>query len=269
MISRENTYQPFGQYGDGASAYRCTIDDAPLDSTSIAATTVARDVWSNGIRPAGRRDDTQPFSGTVALLIALLALVAFEAPQLRRILSSLDTDLLGVRRRANAFDSHTAAESRTLAILLFLGCCCQAILLAVAINPSAVSNGPLLGSITALTVGYYLFQYVAYSVVGYTFTDGINAAQWRHGFNLSQGVLGLTLAIPAITVMYYQEAINTLLIVALILYLTARIAFLCKGFRIFYNRLPSLVYFILYLCTLEIIPVILVVSIARRLNQLM
>ncbi len=268
MISREITYNNlFGQDIDGADF--CTIDEAPLDSTSIAATTVARDVWSNGIAPVGRRDDTQPYSGAVALLIALLALVAFQAPQLRRILSSLDTDLLGVRRRANAFDSHTTAESRTLALLLFLGCTCQAILLAVAIDPSAVSNGPLLGSITALSVGYYLFQYAAYSVVGYTFTDNINAAQWRHGFNLSQGVLGLALALPAITILYYHDATRLLLIVALILYLIARIAFLCKGFRIFYNQLPSIVYFILYLCTLEIIPVILVVSVARRLDQLM
>lgn len=266
MIQGGTTYHLFGIHHDGAPI--CTPDDAPLDSAVVAATTAVRDVWSDGIEPVGRRDDTQPYSGAVALLIALMALIAFAAPQLRRILSSLDTDLLGVRRRANAFDSHTIAESRTLALLLFLGCTCQAILLAVAIEPTAVSNGPLLGAMTLLAVGYYIFQYVAYSVVGYTFTDNINAAQWRQGFNLSQGVLGLFLALPAITVLYYHKATDILLVVALILYLIARIAFLCKGFRIFYNRLPSLVYFILYLCAVEIIPVILVIAAARRLVSL-
>jgi len=247
----------------------CTPDQAPLDRASVIATTSVRDVWSNGITPEGRREDTQPYSGAIALIIILLALIAFEAPQLRRILSSLDTDLLGVRRRANAFDSHTTAESRTSVLMLILGCVCQAILLGVAIDPSTRSNGPLLGCLAALTTGYYIFQYAACSVIGYIFTDNINAAQWRKGLNLSQGVLGLTLTIPAITILYYHEATKVLLSVSLILYIAARTAYICKGFRIFYNQLSSLVYFILYLCAIETIPVIFIVDIARRLDTLM
>lgn len=246
-----------------------TYDQSPLESASVTATTRVKDVWSNGIEPAERADETQPYSGAVALLIAIVAIIAFEAPQLRRIISGLDTDLLGVRRRANAFDSHTSAERRTLGLLIILGCVCQAILLGTAINPSAVSNGPLLGALTGLTTGYYLFQYAACGIIGYTFTDSINASQWLKGLNLSQGISGLSLVVPAITVLYYQEAGEILLFIALILYIIVRIAYICKGFRIFYNHLPSIVYFILYLCALEIIPVIWVVAIAQNLDQLM
>ncbi len=247
---------------------RSSHDQSPLESASVTATTRTVDVWSNGIEPRSRAEDTQPYSGAVALLIALVAVIAFEALQLRRILSSLDSDLFGVRRRANAFDSHTASESRTLAVLSVLGFVCQAILLGVAIDPRAVSNGPLLGALTVLTAGYYLFQYAACSIVGYTFTDSINASQWRKGFNLSQGISGLCLVLPAITILYYHKATEVLLLISLILYIITRIAYICKGFRIFYDQLPSLVYFILYLCALEIIPVMSVVMIARYLDRL-
>ncbi|MDE5596138.1 MAG: DUF4271 domain-containing protein, partial [Muribaculaceae bacterium] len=38
--------------------------------------------------------------------------------------------------------------------------------------------------------------------------------------------------------------------------------FIWKGFSIFYNNIFSLVYFILYLCALEIIPLIYVFQLA-------
>ncbi|MCM1449896.1 MAG: DUF4271 domain-containing protein [Clostridiales bacterium] len=239
-------------------------DDMP--QTVVA--TVRHDVWSDGMQPLGHRGNMLPSSGMVALLIALMALIAFGAPQLRRLLSSLDTDLLGVRRRANAFESHTASESHMLLLLLLAGCVCQAILIGVAIDPMSVSNGLLMGRLLLLTVGYYMFQYVAYGVIGYTFTDKINAMQWRKGFNLSQGVLGLTLLLPAVTALYYHKATIVLVGVGVVLYLIARVAFICKGFRIFYNELSSLVYFILYLCALEIIPAAAVLKLAGRLSTM-
>ncbi|MCH5320108.1 MAG: DUF4271 domain-containing protein, partial [Paramuribaculum sp.] len=42
---------------------------------------------------------------------------------------------------------------------------------------------------------------------------------------------------------------------AMVLYVLARIMFIVKGFRIFYTNSASIVYFILYLCSLEIVPV--------------
>ncbi len=42
------------------------------------------------------------------------------------------------------------------------------------------------------------------------------------------------------------------------IYAASRAVFVVKGFKIFYHKLRSLLYFILYLCTLEIIPVLLI-----------
>ncbi|MDE6240375.1 MAG: DUF4271 domain-containing protein, partial [Muribaculaceae bacterium] len=45
-------------------------------------------------------------------------------------------------------------------------------------------------------------------------------------------------------------------------YLLFRLVFISNGFSIFYRNIFSLVYFILYLCTLEIIPLIYVFKLA-------
>ncbi len=241
--------------------------NAPLDSTAILQSTTVIDTWNLGMTPCNRPEEHQPASGIVALLIALMAIIAFESQQLRHILSNLDTDLLGVRRRVNAFDSHTASESRTIGVLILLSCVVQAIILAVFTGGNqTVSDFPLLCKFIALTIGYYFFQWCAYRVVGFAFTDNINTVQWLKGFNLQQAILGLALLLPAIFVLYYHQASVIPVFVAIFLYIVARITFLCKGFRIFYNGLPSLVYFILYLCALEIIPVILVIKTAYLLE---
>lgn len=44
-------------------------------------------------------------------------------------------------------------------------------------------------------------------------------------------------------------------VVAAAAYIAARVTFIAKGFRLFYDNFLSLLYFILYFCTLEIAPV--------------
>jgi len=45
------------------------------------------------------------------------------------------------------------------------------------------------------------------------------------------------------------------------LYLVARLIFIIKGIRIFYSNLTSIVYFILYLCAVEIVPVVVMATV--------
>ena len=59
-------------------------------------------------------------------------------------------------------------------------------------------------------------------------------------------------------VIFYPSTTLWMLEIGLLVYFVARIMFIVKGIRIFYNKITSILYFILYLCTLEIIPLILV-----------
>ena len=63
---------------------------------------------------------------------------------------------------------------------------------------------------------------------------------------------------PAAAALFYPGASATLATMAAIMYIIGRICFICKGFRIFFNNIFSLLYFILYLCGAEIIPILLV-----------
>ena len=114
-----------------------------------------------------------------------------------------------------------------------------------------------IAQLIALTGGYYIFQLVAYNLVGYTFTTDEGRTYFVKGFTSSQSILGFLLLITALVALVFREAAEGMLITAGTLYLLARLTFIIKGFRIFYHKIWSLLYFILYLCTLEIVPLII------------
>ena len=90
--------------------------------------------------------------------------------------------------------------------------------------------------------------------------------QWIKGFNASQSFLGLVLIVPTLLILFNPGMSVLLLSISVALYATARVIFISKGFRIFYDNYSSLVYFILYLCTLEIIPPVLIYRMALNLT---
>jgi hypothetical protein len=103
--------------------------------------------------------------------------------------------------------------------------------------------------------------------VGYAFADNEGRKQWLRGFNASQAFLGFGLAIPALVTVFYPAAATIMLQIATIMYILARLVFIFKGFKIFYHKISSLVYFILYLCTLEVIPLIFILYCAINISN--
>lgn len=118
----------------------------------------------------------------------------------------------------------------------------------------------MLLALTALC--FYLWQLAVYGTIGYAFADRDATRQWLLGFNSSQVLLSFLLIIPALLSLFYTGLTNLMLILAVGCYILTRILFICKGFRIFYTNFSSLLYFILYLCALEIIPLLIL----RRLS---
>ena len=233
------------------------------DTVSITAP------YLNGNEPIARINHPGHDSGIMILLSITFILVSFSFNLYRRMLSIYGQDLWTVRRRANAFDEHTSNEHYVIAILIFQLCVYAGILISAKINMIIPINTNHIMLTTCCMMGvygiYYLFQLAAYSLVGYVFTDKINASQWIKGFNSSHIFLGFTLIIPTMISIFYPTTTSAMINVAIALYVIARLMFICKGFRIFYNKIHSLFYFILYLCTLEIIPVIFVYGLAQTI----
>lgn len=209
-------------------------------------------------------------SGLLALITLLIVLVAMSFRYCRRVLAGYAQEMLTVRRRQNVFDEHTSGESQAVILLVIQFVVYTGITLYGAVHGrSMLPPGPTLTltmSMIALTAAYYLFQYTAYSVVGYTFTTAELRRQWLRGFNATQSYAGLFMGIPALTLTFYPSAATAALFLGALIYITARILFIYKGFRIFYTDYTSCLYFILYLCTLEIIPLAAVYSAAKYIN---
>lgn len=215
--------------------------------------------WMGGIEGKERPVTPGADTGILAMVVMLLVLVGLNMRHVRRLFRAITQDLWSVRRRANAFDDHTAKETRTILILLLQLCVFEGILLFLWLGDSGPATRDVFRPVawlTCLAMGLYLFELLACVTLGYVFTDRVNAIHLRRGLNASSVILGMTLTLPTLVSLFYPSVTEAMLWVAAGLYLLSRLVYVAKGFRIFYNNFPSLLYFILYLCTLEIIPLI-------------
>ena len=226
--------------------------------------------WLHGVEGVPRPVSPAAGSGIIAMLLGVVILLGLSMPHMRHVFKTLPQDLWSVRRRTNIFDEHTANETRVI-VLLILGLFVSEGLLFFMwmgrITPAATTMTVFLtvAALTGLAAAYYLFQMCACLVVGYVFTDKVSAGLWRKGLNASQSILGMTLMLPAMVSLFYPSLTSSMLILSGCLYVLSRISYILKGFRIFYNNSASLLYFILYLCTLEIIPFLFVCLLAAEI----
>ena len=167
------------------------------------------------------------------------------------------------RGRDNVFDDRPAGDTRVLILLVIQFVISAGILLAGGVSELSGAGHTLMtptgvAKVIGIMGAYYLFELVSYNIVGYTFAGTEGRREWLRGFNASQALLGVALTVPAALVLFYPATTLWMVIAGAFAWFLARVFFISKGFRIFYDKIGSLLYFILYLCTLEIIPLILV-----------
>lgn len=239
----------------------CREMDAPSSPREQALCHAGRPAYIDGIQPILRPELPGYNSGIMALLIALFLFLAVNCRHYATFIKTFTQNLFSVRRRANVFDEHsTTNEARILLSLILLLCVSEGILIFTAVESKGfdLNNFTAVVAFSALALVYYIVQIAVYSTVGYVFTTPKKAIIWIKGFNAANCLLGITLAIPAVVSLFYPDDATLILSAAAVLYVIARLIFIFKGFRIFYNNSLALLYFILYLCSLEIIPLIII-----------
>ena len=105
----------------------------------------------------------------------------------------------------------------------------------------------VIGLLTGGTLIYYLLQLLAYGTIGYVFTDATGASQWLKGFQRHAGASRIPASCPLSPCSFYPAAALSLISISALLYILARIVFICKGFRIFTTIFHPCFTFILYL----------------------
>lgn len=250
----------------------CHEADAPSSASEREACRSLETTYMSGLPAIPRKPRVATDSGILTLLTVMFLLVAFSFKHCAKLFGVLAADLWSVRRRANAFDDPTANETRVLVVLLLQLWVCEGLLIYAVLGDLGYLVAPVsifkpIIALSGVAAAYYLLQLAAYRFVGYLFTDSIGASQWVKGFNSSQAFLGIALMAPALVTVFYPSATDAMLWTAAGLYVAARLMFIIKGFRIFYHNFPSLLYFILYLCALELVPLILLASAVTYLSQ--
>lgn len=219
-------------------------------------TTVGMPVLPSGVH--------SPDSIILTVLLVMFIVMGLNTPHLRYIASTFFSDLVTHRQRANIFDEHsTTADTRILLLMLILTSVMEGIMLA-GWSSGTDSDGYALNAaiLSGVAVAFNVFSYIACATVGYTFTSPQNASLWRHTLNSSHAVLGIGLLIPAAASAIWPGNPSWIYLIGLAMYILVRICYIFKGFSFFYSSTLSIFYFILYLCALEIIPVIAVGSVA-------
>jgi len=248
-----------------ATAFRhgCPLFDAPPTAAETAAYKAATAAsYVSGIPPEERPDRPAYDSGVLTVVLATFLLVALSVKAGNRLWKSFFDDIFTVRRRNNAFDQQTAGEAWMITAMLIQTCIYEGLLTFSLLQWQGYTQPghafPLIAALIGTAAALLAFQSAAYRTIGYAFAPDRQAtAQWLRGFNASQSALGFMLIIPALGALFYPDAAMWLLITAGVLYLTFRGLFISKGFRIFHTGPASLFYFFLYLCAVEITPVIL------------
>lgn len=234
-------------------------DGADSISTAVADSVAA----SVNIDPVGSLDGVRPEALThmpghssiiTAILLALFVGAGCNPSAFRKTLAHYRSELWNVRKRRNAFDEDTAGGLGVMRMFLasaaVIVCGVCAALCAGALSTFSIIVG------VAAVAAFYIFEYCAYWTVGYAFALPDARKRWLGGFSASMALTGVFLFVPAMLLLYFPEWTAWLSVVCLVVFVAFRLVFIYKGFRIFFDGIASLLYFILYLCTLEIIPLV-------------
>jgi len=114
------------------------------------------------------------------------------------------------------------------------------------------------GKIVLLLVAFLVYKSLSYSIVGAIFFKKESVIQWNSDFFSLISLNGILLFLPTI-LLFYVEAAYTVCIYFMFFYLIFNLFFIFyKTYTLFFPGKQGLLYFILYLCSQEMIPLYLV-----------
>lgn len=249
------------QYADGfphTATDSTATDGGPLDSLTVI------DVPDAGYAHDVTHSPLHDY-GAMGLLLAALFLLVTSYRTGYKYIENLPHYLFSVKRRDSLFDDHTVSETRIMVALLVTTWVLEGIMLFYGV---AYTQPTLAGALyrrvflyvtlfTGMAALFHLVQAALYRLLGWTFGDTVSTNLWLSGFNASQAAVGILLLPVIVVAVVYPSLTKTTLILAVSLYFLGRILFICKGFRIFFNNFGSSLFFILYLCSVEIVPPLL------------
>ena len=225
--------------------------------------------------PAPQRSNTQ--EGVSFILTGLFILFLIIALRFRNNFKYAVTmfhNLVETRTRQNVFDD-TVKETSLIVLLNLMWCICAGItaysVFQFYFPEQEFLTHPALGMLWGMAIAavYSLVMWGFYSAVGWIFSDSSHAALWVKGFSASQALMTPAFFVTALIGICRPDTGFIVGIIAFTVFVLGKLIFIWKGYRIFFNQISSGVLFLCYLCSLEIVPLILCYRCAVLLGEVL
>lgn len=232
------------------------------------------------LQPGGMAGDPMPYQFktdnfvTITLLVSFF-LVVWVISRSRHFLQSQVKDFFHQRHHESLFAERTQNELRGQLFLIFQTCFVLGILYFDFTQErlpqvfAQVSPYKLLGLGVGICCLYYLLKIGLYSFVNAIFFTRQQSANWNDAYLLSVLGLGLALLPVALLVVYFNLAFTHLAWLFFCALVIDKILLLYKCHRIFFKSAVGLVHLFLYFCTLEIVPLLILLHVLVYANTLL
>ena len=105
---------------------------------------------------------------------------------------------------------------------------------------------------------YYQVKQLGYYVLGYVFVDPEKYKLWKRSYNAIIGLWGISLYLPVLWLVFVKTYVMLPIVLFFLLYALSRFVIIYKTIRIFHKKSTGFLYINLYLCALEILPLVFV-----------
>ena len=193
-----------------------------------------------------------------ATLIILFILLVLSSTRSTALFTDTIKTFFQVKDRSSIFSKTTISDFRYrfFTILFSIGVISLYAYLLL-YNPNTNFTLAKYSYFIGVTSAFFIIKLFIINIIGYVFTDTRNLKLVKESYFDVLLLLGIAL-FPLMIIYIYSEATlnNTTELISLIVFILSLILIIAKLFQIFLHKVVATFYIMLYLCTLEILPLI-------------
>jgi hypothetical protein len=202
------------------------------------------------------------------VLLALFFLLIYSLGRSFALISDTVNNFFQVKERSSIFSKATVNDSSlrfllsifAIGVLSFFACLLQH-------NSSVTISIKEFGLFLLATSVFFCIKYLILDLIGYVFLNRINFKMAKVAYFNVVSLLGVMLFPFLFFHIYAGEYISGIAdIISLILCVCAAILIIIKLFQIFFQKILASFYILLYLCTLEFLPLIILFKVYKLIS---
>lgn len=197
------------------------------------------------------------------ITLCCFLITAYILSQKRQMMQQEIRNLLFTRERSSIFSEQTAGEVNSKLLLLLQ----TSLLTAIAaidyflrqdtfqgISPSVIT---LLMTYTFIIILFYILKWCLYQFINWIFFDSSKNSLWIKSYFFLHSLLGILFLPITLCTIYFESSSSISGIFYLFILILLNLLLIYKCFCIFFNKKYGAFYLIVYFCTLEILPVLI------------